>query len=71
MSAPVVELAAVLRERHAHDLAQELQSAAEDVMIHLAAHPTADDDGEEYRRRAARRTAAFRAVVEAIAGSTT
>lgn len=69
MTAPVVDLGHVLRERQAHDLAQELQSAAEDVMIHLAAHPTADDDGEEYRRRAARRAAAFRAVVEAISGS--
>lgn len=58
--------------RTAHDLAHELQDAAESVVIHLAATAGREhtwSTGTEYRRRAARREAAFQAVVDAIEGA--
>jgi hypothetical protein len=60
------------RIHRARLLADELQAAAEDVAIYLAATAGREhtwSTGTEYRRRAARREAAFQAVVDAIEGA--
>lgn len=65
--ADVTDLELRARINRAWLLADELQAASEDVAIYLAASVPTDDDGSEYRRRAARREAAHLAVMEAIA----
>ena len=67
MTATVTDLELRVRVHRARLIADELQAAAEDVATYLAATTPTDDDGSEYRRRAARRDAAHLAVMEAIA----